>query len=494
MRVDLLVPAVAGGLQGQDLAVVDGLQVVGEDPDGGAFGEPCRVRADRLQFESAVVLQPAHHGADGVGVHDDRPPGIGVGRSAQVRHDRAAPRHDERHAQPIQSLADVLLHMVGPPRRAGNVQEFQQHTAQEPEVDLQGAHSRNGSVRRGGRRGLPCGRPHQRFGSAARPGRPRRRAVADASARDGETVVGNSRSTNRSTVGCGSWLAKPGRSLASMMTYSGWSGAAVKQVDPGDRDRQRSARRDARLRQHRVQFRGDVVDRPAGVQVGGPAHRELLALGQDIVHRPAGPRHGLAGARVQRDPRLAAGGRGATSRLPPDQLRDRVGAVPEDAGRPSDGGRDHLVADDDHAHVLAGHHLLDEDVGAVLPGLHHRAPQRLGVPDSDRDPLALLTASGFDDDLPHLVEELEVRGIVARRDPARDSQPRVGQDPPGDPLVVAPGHRQRIGQLRQRLAGVHDAGAVVSFSSPHCASVTSTRMPRRIASSATILAYGLSSS
>jgi hypothetical protein len=137
LGVDLLVPAVPGGLQRQDLSVVDGLQVIGEHPHGRAFGEPRRMGADRFQFQAAVALQIADHGADRVGVHDDRPAGLGVGRPAQVRHDRAAPRDDERDAQQVQSLADVLLDMVGPTRGAGNVEQFQQHPAQEVEVDLQ---------------------------------------------------------------------------------------------------------------------------------------------------------------------------------------------------------------------------------------------------------------------------------------------------------------------------------------------------------------------
>ena len=50
---------------------------------------------------------------------------------------RSASRDDERDAQQVQSLADVLLDMVGPTRRAGNVEQFQQHPTQEVEVDLQ---------------------------------------------------------------------------------------------------------------------------------------------------------------------------------------------------------------------------------------------------------------------------------------------------------------------------------------------------------------------
>ena len=85
----------------------------------------------------------------------------------------------------------------------------------------------------------------------------------------------------------------------------------------------------------------------------------------------------------------------------------------------------------------------------LLVGLH---------PDGDAD--TLLTAGGFDDDLADLVQE-RVVGIVEGGQPApRHLDTRFGDDPAGEPLVVAAGHRHRGGELRQRLPGHHRPAAV----------------------------------
>ena len=163
---------------------------------------------------------------------------------------------------------------------------------------------------------------------------------------------------------------------------------------------------------------------------------------------------------IHRDLRLAPGRRGTAPRLALDQLRDGVGSIPQDTGRTSYRRSDHLVVDDEHADVLAGHHLLDQDVGTVGPGLGNRAPQGLRVPDPHRDPPTLLAAGGLDHDRPDPFEEIGVRGVVAGGHSARDPQAGIGQDTAGHPLVVTSGHGQRAGQLRQRLAGVNDVGAL----------------------------------
>jgi len=142
LRVDLFVPSVPGCLQRQDLSGVDGFQVIGEHPHRGTLGEPRRMVSDRFEFEAAIALEVADHRADGVGVHDDCPAGLGGGRPAQLGHDRSAPGDHEGHTEAVQPFADVLLYVVGPPGRAGDIEQFQQHLAQEAEVDIQGGHPR----------------------------------------------------------------------------------------------------------------------------------------------------------------------------------------------------------------------------------------------------------------------------------------------------------------------------------------------------------------
>jgi hypothetical protein len=163
---------------------------------------------------------------------------------------------------------------------------------------------------------------------------------------------------------------------------------------------------------------------------------------------------------IHRDLRLTPGRCRTAPRLALDQLGDGVGSISQNTGWPSYRRCDHLVVDDEHADVLAGHHLLDEDVGTVSPGLRNRVPQGLRVPDPHRDPPTLLAAGGLDHDRPDPFEEIGVRGVVAGGHSARDPQAGIGQDTPGHPLVVTSGHGQRAGQLRQRLAGVDDLGAL----------------------------------
>ena len=97
---------------------------------------------------------------------------------------------------------------------------------------------------------------------------------------------------------------------------------------------------------------------------------------------------------------------------------------------------------------------------------------------------------------PDLGEERQVVLVDPRCavPPARHREPGAVEHPPGDALVVAAAHRHRGGQLGQRLAGDDACGRrATGASRPTPASITSTGMPRRIASSAMIRAYGLSS-
>ena len=76
LGVDLVTEGVPAGLERHHRAGDEFVGVVGEDPHAGAGGEPGREGADRNQLETAVVLEPAHHAADGVGVNHQRTVGV----------------------------------------------------------------------------------------------------------------------------------------------------------------------------------------------------------------------------------------------------------------------------------------------------------------------------------------------------------------------------------------------------------------------------------
>ena len=116
-----------------------------------------------------------------------KPPSTPVARKGRSQGEaRGAGEQDgEQHAD--QQAAGEVDQQRGPGPAAGGVR---QRLARPP----------SGRARPGRHRGRPARR------SRARVCRQRRR------------VSGKRRSTNRSTTGCGSWLASPGRSLASMKT------------------------------------------------------------------------------------------------------------------------------------------------------------------------------------------------------------------------------------------------------------------------------------
>src|ERR1700736_5552204 len=94
-------------------------------------------------------------------------------------------------------------------------------------------------------------------------------------------------------VGCGSWLAKPGRSLASMKAYSepvmsGTSRSMPVTLMPNSAE-------------FRVHLRGDIVDRATLMQVGGVANAEPSSSRQDVVQHPSGFRDRRLGDFVERD-------------------------------------------------------------------------------------------------------------------------------------------------------------------------------------------------
>ena len=89
-------------------------------------------------------------------------------------------------------------------------------------------------------------------------------------------------------VGCGSWLARPGRSLASMKAYSSPVTSGTSRSMPGHRDADRLGRRHRDPTQFRIHLGGDIVDRAALMQVGGVANAQPSSLG--AVHHPTANR------------------------------------------------------------------------------------------------------------------------------------------------------------------------------------------------------------
>ena len=89
---------------------------------------------------------------------------------------------------------------------------------------------------------------------------------------------------------------------------------------PGHRDADRLGRRHRDPAQLRVHVGGDIVDRAALMQVRGVANAQPGPLRQHIVELPTGFDDRGLGDVVERDTRLASGGRRAASALRLDQI------------------------------------------------------------------------------------------------------------------------------------------------------------------------------
>lgn len=174
LRVDLFVERVARGLQRQDRAAPRAL--VGEERGASALGKAAGPAADRHDLAAAVGLQGLHHRAERVEVRNDRAVELRI-FALDRGPDRTAPGDLEGNPESLELLAGPVHDLVGIAGGAGQLEHLQHHPLQVLRVDRQLLHA------------------------------PRTRAAL---------VCGNNRSTNRSAVGCGSWLASPGRSLASM--------------------------------------------------------------------------------------------------------------------------------------------------------------------------------------------------------------------------------------------------------------------------------------
>ena len=194
LLVDFLVEGMARGLQGQNRAGVGAK--LGKDGAARACGEARIPMTDGNELEPPGVLHALHLGAERVEMS-----GNGAGGTprlaAEPRPDGAAARDLERHAEAVELGAAMPDDVVGEAGRARNFEQLGQAIGQIVEVDMQDRH----------------GEP---FSRQRRLAQRRTRQALSVSRTAAGIDCGNRRSTNRSAVGCGSWLASPGRSLASM--------------------------------------------------------------------------------------------------------------------------------------------------------------------------------------------------------------------------------------------------------------------------------------
>src|SRR5690606_730835 len=153
-----------------------------------AFGEARRPVPDRHQLEPAVVLEALDHGAQRIEVGHDGPGGPRL-LAAQSRPYLAAARELDVDAEVLELVGDMMDNRIRVTGRARDAQQPFELRQEIAFVDLE-AH--------------------------------RQPAVAESAARRAVAgiVCGKSRSMKRCAVGCGSWLASPGRSLASMNAQS----------------------------------------------------------------------------------------------------------------------------------------------------------------------------------------------------------------------------------------------------------------------------------
>ena len=204
LGVDLVTEGVAGSLQRQ--AGAPQLAVVGVDRQPPAFSEACRPVADRHDAETAVGLDLADHRAEGVEVGDDRSRGAAFTALDGCANGPAA-GHLVRYAEGFESAGGVADDRVGQADRTRNRQQLHQRFLQKRIVD------RGQCSRRVHARLRCCSGPD----GSSTPGRgciepdgvgpPLLQIPSRSPAENGQGSTrerGNSRSTKRSAVGCGS--------------------------------------------------------------------------------------------------------------------------------------------------------------------------------------------------------------------------------------------------------------------------------------------------
>ena len=212
----------------------------------------------------------------------------------------------------------------------------------------------------------------------------------------------------------------------------------------------------------RVQPVGDVLDGAAGVQVRRPPHPDPLARRQDVVHRVA--RLGRRPPRWCRRPgsatrrRWPAPGAGWSARI-----SSRTGCRPSPT---TSAGRRTAAATTwwsmtttrrsspctSSSTSTSGQNCSARSTARSSPS-SSVTPTVMPLPCSPR--AGLTTTSPTSRSRRGRLLELALAGQRAA------GHPHAGalHDPAGHPLVVAAAHRDRAGELRQRLAGQHRAAA-----------------------------------
>ncbi len=185
LGVDRFVIGMTRGLGRQDRAA-EGAAAVGMHGAARALGKARRPMADRHHFQAPSQTEAFDHGAQGVQVRRDGPVGR-CGLALQIGADRAPAGQFERYAQFLQFIANQADDLVRHAGGAGGGQEFGQNLDQIIPVDEKVV--------------LHAISPRLFAGCSTISLR----------------VSGNRKSTNFCAVGCGSWLARPGRSFASMI-------------------------------------------------------------------------------------------------------------------------------------------------------------------------------------------------------------------------------------------------------------------------------------
>src|SRR5690606_29720613 len=168
------------------------------------------------------------------------------------------------------------------------------------------------------------------------------------------------------------------------------------EVDADHRNVDGARRLDGGFDQARMDAGGDVVDRAAGMQIGGLAHDDLLAGRGNRIERHVDGGETAFGFGVDRYPALAAGGGGPAARQGRDQAAHLAPAVADDAGRPAYCGGNQAKIDDHQAQVLAIKTGFDQDPVADLAGGGNGAPEVLHGLDADGNALALLAPGRLD--------------------------------------------------------------------------------------------------
>lgn len=207
---------------------------------------------------------------------------------------------------------------------------------------------------------------------------------------------------------------------------------------------------DRGLAEGRMEGVGDVLEDAAGVQVGGAPHGQVFAAGQHVVVAIAGGPQGALGLVVERDAAFPAGGGLAPAALRLDQLADAVPTVADHRGGTTDGGGHHLVADHQHAQVVAGVVALQQHARIEMAGGLDGLLDLFRGAQVHRHALALLAVHRLDHQRTVLGEERGVFLRAAGQALLRLAQAGVLQGAVGEDLVLAEGHAYRRGQVGER--------------------------------------------